>query len=88
MCADKCFIASLFFWRSSQVFLFIVLQRIDSLEHFASVNTSSVGVFRTEAKKIAFLVTVWVLLKYILDSLCRYELCKYRFRGRKGRTLL
>jgi len=28
--ADKYFIASLFFWRSSQVFLFIVLQRIDS----------------------------------------------------------
>lgn len=58
--ADKYFIASLFFWRSSQAFLFIVLHRIDNLECFTSVNTSTVGVFYTEAKKIAFLVTVSV----------------------------
>lgn len=65
-------------------FLYYIEQIIRT---FSSLNTNTVGIFYTKAKKIAFPMTVSVL-RYILDSLCRCELCMERFRGKKGRTVL
>lgn len=56
---------------------------MDNLGHFTSVNTNTVQVFCTEAEKMALLVTVPVLLRYILDPLCKTELrCTDSMKGK------